>query len=113
MCIRDSIDTASNTQLFRDASSFTEYWTFQRNQSSWLLDHIEQSTADKSLADNQLAAFAAANNMYYSLDMGWLFLPRYGQLLGNGKFGKSDVNNHVIGMWDKYLVQFYLSLIHI
>ncbi|MFZ1802168.1 MAG: hypothetical protein WAW62_04035 [Candidatus Saccharimonas aalborgensis] len=105
------IDTASNTRLFRDTSSFTEYWTFQRSQSSWLLDRIEQSTANKSLADNQLAAFAAANRMYYSLDMGWLFLPRYGQLLGAGKFGKSDVNNHVIGMWDKYLVQFYtLSL---
>jgi hypothetical protein len=45
--------------------------------------------------------------MFYSLDMGWLFMPKNGLLFRNGKFGKSDINNHVIGLYNNSLTQLY------
>ncbi|HEY1085304.1 MAG TPA: TIM44-like domain-containing protein [Candidatus Saccharimonadales bacterium] len=101
------IDIASNTELFKDSRSFTEYWTFNRSGDNWLLGRIDQSTADIRSSNNALATFARNNHMYYSLDMGWLFLPKSGVLFKKGKFGTSDVNNHVIGTYSGHLVQFY------
>jgi hypothetical protein len=94
-------------QLFVDDSEFYEYWHFVRSGNSWLLDDISQYTADKTMARSDVQAFAAANNLYYSLDWGWLLLPRRGQLFGKAKFGTSDINNHVIGMYNNLLVELY------
>lgn len=101
------IDNQSNTFLFVDSSEFTEYWTFVRNGQGWLLANIDQSTADTAMLAPVLRDFAARNNMYYSLDMGWLFLPRRGVLFERGKFGISDINNHVVGSYHDHLVQLY------
>ncbi len=101
------IDLTTNKELFKTSETFTEYWVFQRNLDSWLLDRIDQSTAAKLLADTSLGQFASSNNMFYSLDMGWLYLPKNGILFKNGKFGISDINNHVIGTYNGRLVQLY------
>jgi hypothetical protein len=42
--------------------------------------------------------------MYYSADWGWLLLPRRGKLFGAAKFGTSDINNHVIGLYNNNLL---------
>ena len=101
------IDLNTSQTIYTDKSSFVEFWSFLRNGNGWLLSGIEQSTADKRQANNAVKSFAEQNNMYYSLDMGWLFLPQNGQVFHYRAFGKSDINNHVIGMYDKLLVQVY------
>ena len=93
--------------LYSDTSAFIEYWTFVRRSDTWLLDAIEQQTADASAADRELKSFAQSNGLYYSLDMGWLFLPASGVLFAGGSFGKSDINNHIIGLYGDNLIQLY------
>lgn len=102
----ENLQTQQN--IFTDRSAFTEYWTFRRSDSTWLLDDISQATADMAAYNRHLAELAARNNYYYSVDMGWLFIPERGQLFGKAKFGVSDVNNHVIGLYkESLLVQLY------
>lgn len=101
------IDTQTGATLFSDTSTFTEYWTFVRNNNTWLLDRIEQATASVLSSDATIEAFATKNAMYYSPDMGWLFLPNRGVLFSGGKFGTSDINNHVVGLYNQNLVQLY------
>lgn len=104
------IETASGTQLYSTSTLFTEYWTFARDDITWLLSRIDQSTAVQSLANTSLQQLANQNNMFYSLDMGWLYMPKNGVLFKNGKFGISDINNHVIGTYNDRLVQLYSYL---
>lgn len=101
------LDINTRQTIFADKSSFVEFWSFLRSGNGWLLSGIEQSTADKRQVNNAVKGFAEQNNMYYSLDMGWLFLPQNGQVFHDRAFGKSDINNHVIGMYGKLLVQVY------
>lgn len=86
---------------------FIEYWRFTRNQDVWLLDGITQNTQNLADANQSLRAFAKQNNMFYSLDMGWLLLPSRGLLMTKGKIGASDINNHVVGTHNGRLVQLY------
>ncbi len=101
------IDTQSGETLYTDRSTFIEYWTFLRRGNEWILDHINQETEDASSIRTTLQSFAAENRYYYSPDWGWLLLPRRGQLFGRGKFGVSDINNHIIGHYEDALVQLY------
>lgn len=39
--------------------------------------------------------------------MGWLLIPEKSVLMKGGIFGLSDINNHIIGLYDKRLVQLY------
>lgn len=98
-----------NTQLFVDTKNFIEEWTFQRAEGTWKLAGIRQTSENVSEAETLMQKFATDNYMYYSLDMGWLFIPTRGQLFNNGKwtFGYSDINNHVIGTYHNILVQLY------
>lgn len=102
------IDVSTEETLFTDNSSFTEYWTFNRSGNDWLLNGIAQSTADASTVNAQLVSLAATNGYEYSEDMGWLFIPKRGQLFGGAQFGTSDINNHIVGLYqDTLLVQIY------
>jgi len=102
------IETATGENLFTDNGTFTEYWHFVRSGQTWLLEGITQQSATIASRNLQMERFAAANKYYYSEDMGWLFLPKRGFLFGKGKFGTSDINNHVIGMYNnQLLVQLY------
>jgi len=102
------IDTSTDEALFNDNSEFTEYWTFQRSGTTWLLSGISQATQDKFALNTQLRDLAGKHGYYYSLDMGWLLIPKRGQLFGYAKFGTSDINNHIIGLYNgQLLVQLY------
>lgn len=102
------IDVATNKVLFTDPKPFTEFWQFRRSGNNWLLDGIQQATANTWSGNASLEQFAAQHNYCYSLDWGWLMLPKRGQLFKGTKFGTSDVNNHVIGMYNQQLlVQLY------
>lgn len=102
------IDSTNNTTLYTDSREFSEYWSFVRNGSTWILDRIDQATAVSGLVNPEIDDFAKNNNMYYSPDWGWLLLPQRGQLFQGGKFGTSDINNHVIGLYNqKFLIQLY------
>jgi hypothetical protein len=101
------VDTRTQTTLFSDKRPFVEFWNFTRNGDLWLLDSITQQTASVQTADLTIKQFAAANGMYYSVDMGWLFLPNTGILFKGGVFGKSDINNHVVGVYNTHLMQLY------
>ena len=102
------VDTPTNSVIYTDFSSFIEYWTFVRGaDNAWLLESIMQNTANPSMAEQSILQFAAANNFYYSLDMGRLFLPRRGQLVTSAQFANADVNNYCVGIWDNLLVQLY------
>jgi hypothetical protein len=101
------IDTPTGSTLYKDSSTFTEYWRLIKNDTGWLVDGIDQSTADVSARRADMVKFATDNKLFYYLDMGWLFLPSRGKLFGKGKFGVSDINNYVVGKWGSYLVQFY------
>jgi len=102
------VNTTTDQEIFTDRNAFTEYWTFRRSGNTWLLDGISQATADPYALNGQLRAFAQQHGYYYSLDMGWLFIPQRGQLFGEARFGKSDINNHIVGMYNnQMLVQIY------
>jgi hypothetical protein len=101
------VEVSTDTVLYTDKSSFTEYWTFIRRDGVWKLDNIDQATADLSLASEPLKMLASNNNYFYSIDWGCLLLPKRGQLFANGKFGVSDINNHIIGNYDDALIQLY------
>lgn len=101
-------DETTGEMLFLDKSSFTEYWTFQRSGATWLLFDIAQQSADSFTYNSELRQLAQQNGYYYSLDMGWLFIPRRGQLFSEAKFGVSDINNHIVGKYNnQLLVQLY------
>jgi hypothetical protein len=86
----------TRTSLFTQRVITTQYYKFARGDT-WLLDGVDTDTAEVSLQSRELVDFADKNGYYYSLDWGWLLLPQNGVLFGSGKFGTSDINNHVIG----------------
>lgn len=93
--------------LFSDNSEFGEYWNFVRVNDVWMLDKIEQLTDNVYSHSESIQAFASRNNFKYSPDWGWLLLPSRGQLFGSGRFGTSDINNHVIGVYNNLLIELY------
>ncbi len=101
------IDTRNNQVIYTDSSNFTEYWRFVRHQDNWLLAGIEQATAAPQLGGGAIKLFADTNHYYYSLDWGWLLLPQRGQLFSKANFKTSDINNHVIGLYNNLLIQLY------
>jgi len=101
------INLSTRETIFSDNNTFTEFWTFNRTGNNWLLDSIDQTTADQNNANQTLVQLATQNSMYYSLDMGWLFLPERGQVFKDGSFGVSDINNHIVGTINNILVQIY------
>lgn len=101
------IDVRTDKRLFADDRPFIEYWTFVRNDQSWLLSRIDQSTADVFKMSSAIKLFAESRKLHYSIDMGWLLLPNSGVLFKTGKFGVSDINNHTIGLYNQHLVQLY------
>jgi hypothetical protein len=103
----DQLVGADGTVLFTNKKPFIEYWRFVRGDNTWLLHDITQQTQELAAANASIQTFAHANNMYYSLDMGWLFLPNRGVLISRGKMGQADINNHVVGTYNNHLVQLY------
>ncbi len=102
------IDELTGEKLYEDKSQFTEYWNFKRVENKWYLDGIEQATAAKWKADYSLQQLAQNNGYFYSLDWGWLLIPKRGRLFGRVNFGVSDINNHIIGIYNNnYLLQLY------
>ncbi|HSX35513.1 MAG TPA: DUF3137 domain-containing protein [Patescibacteria group bacterium] len=101
------IDTTTNKVLSTDNGVFEELWWFMRDENTWKLLGIRESTEDATQKLQSLDAFARNNGMYYSLDWGRLLLPKRGQLFGHASFTRSDVNNHVIGEWNGHIVQLY------
>lgn len=101
------IDMTTNTTLHTDTSSFIEEWTFMRADDTWQLAGIRQTTANPGAVETSLVGFATIHDMFYSLDWGWLLLPQRGYFMRQGRFGQSDINNHVIGMYDDHLIQLY------
>lgn len=103
----DELVDATGKVIFTDKKRFIEYWRFVRSADGWLLDNITQQTQNRLAAMSTLQDFAAANNMYYSLDTGWLLLPTDGLLMKRGRLGTADINNHTIGLYNNLLVQLY------
>ena len=105
------VDTATNSVIFTDSKPFTEFWRFQRSGEGWLLSGIQQATTSSWRTSPALEQFATQQGYYYSPDWGWLLIPSRGQLFGDAKFGTSDINNHVIGLYkQQLLVQLYTYL---
>lgn len=104
-------DTINNTalgrQIHKETLASSQTYKFQRSGRTWLFSGIDQSTASTLTYNPELEKFAAANKFCYSLDWGWLLLPERGQLFGSGEFGLSDINNHIIGMYNNVLIQLY------
>jgi hypothetical protein len=101
------VDNTTGANLYQTRETFVEYWTFLRSSGTWLLESIAQSTEDKSLVSAELRAYATGLGYCFSPDWGWLLLPARGQLFEKGKFGVSDINNHIIGVYEGSLVQVY------
>lgn len=100
-------DTRTEKLLFQDNHAFTEFWHFTRSSEGWLLAGITQGTENASKVRPDIAQFAAQNGLYYSPDWGWLLLPADGYIFKKGKFGISDINNHMIGFVNNVLTQGY------
>jgi hypothetical protein len=102
------MDTENNKPLFTDNSSFTEYWHLvQKPDKKWILDFITQETEDAAMTEGDIVEFAKQNNFYYDADFGWLMMPDKGVLFKQTNFGRSDINNHVIGYFRDKIVEFY------
>lgn len=101
------LDTRENKQLFARDLSATEYYKFIRAGKSWKFAGIDQATANPYKRNIPLEQFAEKNGYFYSLDWGYLLLPKRGQLFNQGAFGISDINNHVIGLYKDIVIQLY------
>ncbi|MCX6796946.1 MAG: TIM44-like domain-containing protein [Candidatus Doudnabacteria bacterium] len=102
------MDTKNNKPLFTDDSNFTECWHLVQTLSNeWVLDFITQDTENLSLVENDIVEFAKNNNFYFDTDFGWLMMPNKGVLFKQTDFGRSDINNHVIGYFRNKIVEFY------
>jgi hypothetical protein len=101
------INLGNNQVIYQDQKPFIEYWKFIRNGNSWLLADINQQTANAQTYKPEIYDFAVSNGMFYSLDMGWLFLPEHGQVFSSSSFGKADINNHAMGFINNILTQIY------
>ncbi len=101
------IDKESQEVLFRDSSSFTEYWTFIFENEEWKLSSIDQSTEDSAMLEPKIIEFSSRNNFFYNPDFGWLMLPTKGVLFQKSAFGTTDVNNHCIGNYKNNIVELY------
>ncbi len=106
------IDTSQDNQIiFTDSNPFSEVWTFVKSGSSYVLDKIDETTADVNKIDANIASFASSNGFYYDPDFGWLMMPSRGAIFGPQGFGNADINNHVIGYYGKgqkaKIVEFY------
>lgn len=104
----DELIDEDGTILYSSTPRFSEMWSFVRNGDTWVLSGITPGTTSISMGNNSLVRLAAAKNMYYSLDMGWLLIPKRSVVMGNGVFGKSDINNHLIGSYNDHLYQLYI-----
>ncbi len=93
--------------LYEDKSEFYEYWHFTFVNNVWILDGISQMTQRSNILQKPMMDFALSNNMYFSPDWGCLLLPKRGVLFSEGKFGRADINNHVIGLYHGLLVELY------
>ena len=93
------IEAQMDETIFVDTNEFTEHWTFVRSGNNWLLSDIRQETEDTYSLNGAMMQFASSQGYQYSPDMGWLFIPRRGQLFGEAKFGTSDINNHIVGLY--------------
>lgn len=101
------IDARSDTTLYIDKNEFTEYWTLRRDGNDWRIAGIAQATENPLAKSGEIESFGRANSMYYSPDWGCLLLPTDGELFRKGAFGKSDINNHLIGTLNDTVVQLY------
>lgn len=94
----DMRDGGLRQPLFTQNVRMTQYYKFVKgSDGKYYLDGIDNSTAADWTYEGSLEQFANQNGYFYSLDWGWLLLPQAGQLFGKGRFGTSDINNHVIG----------------
>jgi hypothetical protein len=100
-------DTVENKELYVDINSFTEFWTFKREDGTWKLNLIEQETEDAYSIEPQIADFAKRNNFFYDPDFGWLMMPNKGVIFSQSNFKTSDINNHVVGYFRDKIVEFY------
>jgi hypothetical protein len=100
-------DLEAQKDIYVDGATFIEYWQFNRENGQWRLSSISQDTASLAMHSRDLEIFANANKMFFSLDWGWLLLPQRGQLFGAANFKKSDINNHVIGVYNNILTELY------
>ncbi len=106
--VKDIIfDTKSNKDVYSTNLSSTQVYNLIRSGDNWLIDSISQSTASVSSQVATLKDFADKQSYYYSEDWGYLLLPERGQLFKNGKFGTSDINNHIIGDYKGVVIQIY------
>lgn len=102
------LTTSTGAQLYQKKyQSYVETYRFLRHDDKWLLDGIDTSTALENMLQTQIKSFAKQNNLFFSLDWGYLLLPARGQLFSEGAFGVSDINNHCIGKYNDILVQLY------
>lgn len=101
------LDLVTGQTIYTETKPFIEEWSFQRRGQTWVLSGIRQSTEEPSLAEQDMRQFAQAKSMFYSLDMGFLFVPKRGQLFKEGQIQQSDINNHVVGSYNNHLVQLY------
>lgn len=101
------INRQTGEQIFANPATATEQYRFVRSGDQWLIDGIDQETADPLTRRADIETFARDNNLCYSLDWGWLLLPSRGQLFGKARFGTSDINNHVIGVYQNMIIQLY------
>ena len=104
------IDVVDNKLLYIDKNPWQESWYFRRQGKNWLLYNIRQTTESSDVATQDLKQFAQDNKFFYNADFGWLLLPKRGQLFAQADFVKSDVNNHVIGLYRDVLIEFYSYL---
>lgn len=101
------IDQREGKIIHTDTSQFSEVWHFIKQGSKYVLEGIDQTTADASKYDEGIASFAKANSFYYDPDFGWLMMPTRGAIFGPAGFGHADINNHVIGYFKDKIVEFY------
>ncbi len=105
---RDTLyDQDQDKKLYVDSGSFTEYWHVVKVGDAWKLDLITQSTEDTTKTEWSIAEFAKTNNFFFDPDFGWLMMPNKGIIFNQTSFGRSDINNHVIGYYRNKIVEFY------
>ncbi len=111
--IDNLVDLRTGKVLHGNSSSFEELWHFEREGREWDLDSITQINRDDLIVkydpkvDKKYLDFAEQNGFFYNADFGWLLMPLHGVLFSEASYGRSDINHHVIGLYNNVVVQFF------
>ena len=107
---KDVLQYDEGEVIHTDSNTFTEYWHFKKEISTWKLDCITQKKAPLSKPQLKVKSFAEKNKFFFDTSYGLLALPAQGSIFSKKEFGIAEIDNHVLGTHNGTPLELYTFL---